>query len=393
MTNQPLKQLSDQHILPTYGRYPIAFTKGQGCRLWDADGKEYIDFMSGIGVTSVGHAHPAWIQAVTDQVQKLAHVSNLFYTEPGAKLAKRLCEISGGMAGLFFANSGAEANEGLIKTARKYSSDKYGEGRATIITLEGSFHGRTITTLAANGQEKFHHHFHPFTPGFRYVKPGDMQALEAQDGDVCAVLIETIQGEGGVMPLDAEYVQSLAKLCQERDWLLMVDEVQTGIGRTGKWFGYQHFNINPDAISFAKGIGGGLPFGGFMVSNKLHGTLGPGDHGSTYGGNPICAAAALAVLEIIEPLLPQIAANGEYICEKIKAMNLPQVLEVRGRGLMLGLKIKDTPPGEINAKLLESGLAALTAGTDILRFLPPLIIDKKDIDKGLEILHNALTNA
>jgi len=392
MTNQPLKNLSDQHILPTYARYPIAFSKGQGCRLWDADGKEYIDFMSGIGVISVGHAHPAWVNAVTTQAQNLAHVSNLFYTGPGAKLAKRLCEISG-LAGVFFSNSGAEANEGLIKTARKYSRDKYGEGRATILTLEGSFHGRTITTLAANGQEKFHHHFHPFTPGFRYVKPGDTQALEAQSDDVCALLIEVIQGEGGVMPLDAEYVQAAAQLCKQRDWLLMIDEVQTGIGRTGKWFGYQHFGVNPDAVSFAKGIGGGLPFGGFMLAKKLSKTLGPGDHGSTYGGNPICAAAALAVLDIIEPLLPQIAANGEYICEKIRAMNLPQVTEVRGRGLMLGLKIKDTLPGEINAKLLESGLAALTAGTDILRFLPPLVIEKSDIDKGLKILQNVLSCA
>ncbi|MCL2378851.1 MAG: aspartate aminotransferase family protein [Defluviitaleaceae bacterium] len=393
MTNQPLKHLSDQHILPTYARFPIAFTKGKGCRLWDADGKEYLDFMSGIGVTSVGHAHPAWIQAVTSQLQNLAHVSNLYYTEPGAKLAKRLCEISGNMTGIFFSNSGAEANEGLIKTARKYSRDKYGEGRATIITLEGSFHGRTITTLAATGQDKFHNHFHPFTPGFRYVKPGDMQAVQAQGDDVCAILIETIQGEGGVMPLDADYVHAIAELCQKRDWLLLVDEVQTGIGRTGKWFGYQHFNIMPDGISIAKGIGGGLPFGGFMVADKLRDTLGPGDHGSTYGGNPICAAAALAVLDIIEPLLAQIAANGEYICDKIKAMNLPQVAEVRGRGLMLGLKIKDQSPSEINAKLLESGLAALTAGTDILRFLPPLIIEKSDIDKGLKILHNVLGDA
>jgi len=392
MTNQTLKNQSDKHILPTYARYPVAFTKGQGCRLWDANGKEYIDFMSGIGVASIGHAHPEWIQAITSQAQNLAHVSNLFYTPPGAKLAERLCAISA-MAGVFFSNSGAEANEGLIKAARKYSNDKYGPGRSTIITLKESFHGRTITTLAANGQDKFHHHFHPFTPGFRHVAAGDMQALEAQGDDVCALLIETIQGEGGVNPLSAEYVEAAAKLCKERGWLLLVDEVQTGIGRTGKWFGYQHFDIKPDGISFAKGIAGGLPFGGFIVGDKLHGTLGPGDHGSTYGGNLICAAAALTVLDVLEPLLPQIAASGEYICEKIKAMSLPQIKEIRGYGLMLGLKIEGSPPGEINAKLLESGLAALTAGTDVLRFLPPLIIEKLDIDKGLEILHNTLVDA
>jgi len=390
MSNQHTQQMTNQHILHTYARNPVTFTKGRGCRLWDANGKEYIDFMSGIGVASVGHSHPAWIQAITDQVQDLAHVSNLFYTEPGAKLARRLCAISGGMAGVFFSNSGAEANEGLIKTARKYSRDKYGEGRATIITLEDSFHGRTITTLAATGQDKFHNHFHPFTQGFRHVPAGDMAALEAQGEDVCALLIEPIQGEGGVMPLDAEYVQAAAELCRKRDWLLLVDEVQTGIGRTGKWFGFQHFDIAPDGLSFAKGIAGGLPFGGFIVADKLCQTLGPGDHGSTYGGNLVCAAAALAVLDILEPLLPQISANGDYMRERIGAMNLEPVAEVRGRGLMIGIKIKNHPPATLNAKLLEAGLAALTAGTDILRFLPPLIIERDDIDAGLKIMQNIL---
>ena len=387
---KPLQSLYTQHILPTYARYPVAFTKGQGCRLWDADGKEYIDFMSGIGVTSIGHAHPLWVQAIADQAQKLAHVSNLFYTEPGAALAKRLCALTDTMTGVFFANSGAEANEGLIKTARKYSRDKYGEGRATIVTLEGSFHGRTITALAATGQDHFHNHFHPFTPGFRHVPPGDVQALEAQGDDVCALLIETIQGEGGVMPLDAEYVQAAAELCRKRDWLLLVDEVQTGIGRTGKWFGYQHFNVEPDGLSFAKGIGGGLPLGGFMVGERMRQTLGFGDHGTTYGGNLIACAAALVVLDILEPLLPQITANGEYIRKQVEDMNLPIFAGVRGNGLMIGIKIKGLPHGEVNKKLLESGLAALTAGKDILRFLPPLVIERNDIDAGLKILQNTL---
>jgi len=391
MTNQSLKQLSDQHILQTYGRNPIAFVKAQGCRLWDADGKEYIDFMSGIGVTSIGHAHPAWIQAIFDQAQALGHVSNLYYTAPAAELAQRLTSIAPGMAGVFFSNSGAEANEGLIKIARKYSRDQYGEGRATIITLEGSFHGRTITTLAATGQDKFHNHFHPFTPGFRHVPAGDMQALEAQGDDVCAFLIEPIQGEGGVMPLEAEYVQAAAELCRKRGWLLLVDEIQTGIGRTGKWFGYQHFNIQPDGLSFAKGIAGGLPLGGFMVANKLRTTLTPGDHATTYGGNPICCAAAIATLDVIKPLLPHVNEKGDYIRGKIKEMNLPMVAEIRGGGLMIGIKIKDHPPAAINAKLLEAGLAALTAGTDILRLLPPLNIEQKDVDAGLKIMHNVLS--
>ncbi|MCL2377480.1 MAG: aspartate aminotransferase family protein [Defluviitaleaceae bacterium] len=391
MSNQSLKHLSDQHILPTYGRFPIAFVRGEGCRLWDADGKEYIDFTSGIGVTSIGHAHPAWVAAIADQAAKLAHVSNLYYTEPGAKLAQRLCALADGMRGVFFSNSGAEANEGLIKVARKYSRDKYGEGRATIITLEGSFHGRTISTLAATGQEKFHQHFFPFTPGFKHVAPGDLAALEAQGDDVCALMLEPIQGEGGVMPLDADYVRAAAEICMKSDWLLLMDEVQTGIGRTGKWFGYQHFNILPDALSFAKGIAGGLPLGGFMVGEKLATTLGPGDHATTYGGNPICAAAALAVLDVVEDALPQVTEMGEYIRTQIQAMNASCIAQIRGRGLMIGAKIQGHAPGEINAKLLEAGLAALTAGTDILRILPPLTIEKKDIDAGLKIMHNVLS--
>jgi len=392
MINQALKQQSDQHILQTYGRFPIAFTKGEGSRLWDADGKEYIDFMSGIGVNSIGHAHPVWVNAIADQAATLSHVSNLYYTAPAAKLAQRLTQIADGMRGVFFANSGAESNEGMIKLARKYSKDKYGEGRHKIISLEGSFHGRTITTIAATGQEKFHHHFHPFTEGFIHVPPGDLAALESQGDDICALLIEPIQGEGGVMPLDAKYVQAAAELCQKRDWLLLIDEVQTGIGRTGKWFGYQHFNIQPDAISFAKGIAGGLPLGGFMVSEKLQNTLQPGDHATTYGANPVCCAAANVVLDVLEPQLSTVTQNGEYIRQQIQQMNHPAIEEVRGMGLMIGIKIKTHSPAAINAKLLDAGLAALTAGNDILRLLPPLTIEKKDIDAGLKIMHNILSS-
>jgi len=392
MTNQSLQTLSNQYILPTYARYPIAFTSGKGCHLYDADGKKYIDFMSGIGVTSIGHAHPAWVEAITNQAQSLAHVSNLFHTHPAAELAKRLCGLTNEMTGVFFSNSGAEANEGLIKTARKYSRDKYGDGRATILTLEGSFHGRTITTLAATGQDKFHNHFHPFTPGFKHIPPEDIAALESQGDDICALLIEPIQGEGGVMPLSAQYIKAAADICQKRDWLLLIDEIQTGIGRTGKWFGYQHFNVKPDGLSFAKGIAGGLPLGGFMVSDKLRQTLGYGDHATTYGGNPICCAAALVVLDSLNESFPQIINKGDYIQEKIKSMNLPCVSEVRGRGLMIGIKIKDHPPASISAKLLENGLAALTAGIDILRLLPPLVIERNDIDAGLKIMQNTLSS-
>ena len=388
---QDTKKQYDANVLPTYGRYPVTFVSGNGCRLQDDSGKEYIDFMSGIGVCSIGHAHPAWIGAITAQAGQLAHTSNLYYTEPGGKLAQRLCELSG-MSGAFFSNSGAESTEGLIKVARKYSKDKYGSGRHTILTLEDSFHGRTLAALTATGQDKFHHHFDPFMPGFRYVPAGDMDALKKQGDDICALLIEVIQGEGGVMPLDSDYVKQAAELCKERDWLLMIDEVQTGIGRTGRWFGFQDLEISPDAVSFAKGIAGGLPLGGFLVNKKLHNVLGPGDHATTYGGNLVCCAAALVTLDILESILPEVSEKGDYITKRIKAMNLPGVDSVRGKGLMIGVKIKEIPPGEINIKLLNAGLASLTAGTDVIRFLPPLIIDKSDIDAGLEIFENVMKN-
>jgi len=367
----------------------VAFVRGNGCRLYDTDGKEYIDFGSGYGVNAVGYAHPEWVAAVVTQAGTLAHISNLFYHEPGMKLVQKLCGLSG-LSAAFFANSGAEANEGLIKTARKYSRDKYGEGRATILTLTGSFHGRTITTLTATGQEQFHKHFHPFTPGFRHVPPGDMGALAGQADDVCAILLEPVQGEGGVWPLDVEYVKQVKMLCQKRDWLLLMDEVQTGIGRTGHWFGFQGLDVTPDALSFAKGIAGGMPLGGFLVGEKLRNVLNPGDHATTFGGNPLCCAAALATLDILEPVLSQVAPKGDAIRARIEAMNLPQIAGTRGKGLMIGLSVKDGAPRDWNAKLLEAGLVCLTAGSDALRFLPPLIIGDEDIEAGLAIFEKVM---
>ena len=265
MNSQEIKALTDQYILNTYGRFPVALDHGQGATLYDPEGNAYIDFASGIGVASLGYGDSDWAAAITAQAQKLGHSSNLFYTEPPAKLAQILCQRTG-MAGVFFANGGGEANEGMIKLARKYSFDKYGKGRATIITLNNSFHGRTITTLTATGQEVFHNYFFPFTEGFRYADANDIASLEAVAGDdVCAVMVELVQGEGGVLPLDKAYVQALSKLCAEKDWLLLVDEVQTGIGRTGTLFAFQQYGIRPDAVSFAKGIAGGLPMGGFLV--------------------------------------------------------------------------------------------------------------------------------
>ena len=321
---------------------------------------------------------------------KLGHISNLFYTEPCARLAKVLCQRAG-MSNVFFGNSGAEGNEGLIKLARKYSFDKYGKGRGTVLTLKQSFHGRTLNTLAATGQEVFHNYFFPFPDGFRYAAPTMDGVSEVAGHDVCAVLLELVQGESGVYPLDQGFVHDLAVLCAERDWLLLIDEVQTGIGRTGTLFCYQQYGILPDAVSFAKGIAGGLPMGGFLASDKCRDVLGPGTHGSTFGGNPVCAAAALAVLDVLdEDTISAATDKGRYIRNAIASMALPCLGATRGLGLMIGVEVKgDKTNKELAAKLIENGLLVLTAGP-ALRFLPPLTITQAEMDKGLEILEKTL---
>lgn len=391
MTTQALMDLDHQYVLQTYGRNPIAIDHGSNATLVSPEGKEYIDFAAGIGVLSVGTCNPVWQAAVKAQVDKLAHVSNLYYTEPYARLAEKLCTRSG-MAAAFFGNSGAEGNEGIIKLARKYSRDKYGPGRDTVITLNRSFHGRTITTLAATGQDVFHQYFFPFTEGFRQADP-DLASVQAAAGDdVAAILVELIQGEGGVNPLDKEFVQQLAALCAEKDWLLLVDEVQTGIGRTGTMFAFQQFGIQPDACSFAKGVAGGLPMGGFLVNEKCRNVLTPGTHASTFGGNPIAAAGGIAVQEILtDEMLEKVKEKGQYIRERLREMAIPCLGDVVGMGLMLGVEVKEGWTNkELCAKLNAAGLLALTAGAK-LRFLPPLTITKEEIDKGLDILQKTLS--
>lgn len=372
-------------LLNIYNRFPVTFVKGERNNLYDDSGKVYLDFASGIGVNAIGHAHPLWVEAVANQANHLAHVSNLYHTEPAVKLAAKLVEISG-LAGVFFANSGAEANEGLIKMARKYSQDKYGAGRHTIVTLEQSFHGRTITTLAATGQDKMHQYFDPFTDGFIHVPANDIGAIKALDEGICAVLLEPVQGEGGVLPLDKAYVQAVAKLCKERDWLLLFDEVQTGIGRTGSWFGFEHFDVLPDAISFAKGVGGGLPLGGFIVGKKCKDVLGLGDHGTTYGGNPIACAGALVVLEVIEDLLPEIEAKSKLIMDRLNAIK--GLSQVRGAGLMIGATVDESVGSvrDVVQQLLDKGLVALSAGVDVLRLLPPLTVTIEELEAGLALI-------
>lgn len=391
MDHKELVALDHQYTMQTYGRFDVDIDHGKGATLYDLAGKEYIDFSSGIGVNSIGYANEKWVAAITEQAKKLGHISNLFYSQPYAQLAKKLCERTG-MSAAFFGNSGAEANEGIIKMARKYSFDKYGKGRGTILTLKNSFHGRTITTLTATGQDVFHNYFFPFTDGFRYAEAGSIDAIQEVAGhDVCAVMLELVQGEGGVYPMDPEYVHDLAVLCAERDWLLLVDEVQTGVGRTGTLFAFQQYGIIPDGVSFAKGIAGGLPMGGFLVNERCRNVMGPGTHATTFGGNPICAAAAQVVLDTLdEDALAAVTEKGKYIRARIERMGLSSLGETRGLGLMIGVEVKGEESNKVlAARLIRHGLLVLTAGS-ALRLLPPLTITMAEIDKGLAILENTL---
>ncbi len=391
MTFEEIKALDEQYVMHSYGRFQVAIDHGKGATVWAVDGKEYIDFSAGIGVCSLGYGDPGWVEAVSTQAAKLGHISNLFYTEPYAKVAHKLC-VRTGMSNVMFGNSGAEANEAMIKLARKYSFDRYGKGRGTVITLHNSFHGRTITTLAATGQDKFHNYFFPFTEGFRYADANDLDSVEAVAGhDVCAVMMELVQGEGGVLPLDLEFVQKVAELCAKRDWLLLVDEVQSGMGRTGSLFAFQQYHIQPDVVSFAKGIAGGLPFGGIMANEKCREVFSPGTHGTTFGGNPVAAAAACHVLDRMDDaFLAQVKEKGAYLRQAIEAMELSCLGKTRGLGMMIGVDVVgEQTNSQLAAKLIESGLLILTAGPG-LRLLPPLTITQEEMDKGLSIMKAAL---
>lgn len=381
------KELDNQYVAHAYGRFDVALTKGQGSTLYDENGKKYIDFGSGIGVTAFGINDPVWTKAVEEQLHRVQHTSNLYYTAPCAKLAQLLCEKSG-MKKVFFGNSGAEANEGAIKFARKYSFDKYGAGRSTIITLVNSFHGRTITTLAATGQDSFHTMFDPFTPGFKYCPANDIEALKAAaTDDVCAVLFECVQGEGGVNNLSPTFVSAIAKLAKEKDILIAVDEVQTGNGRTGTYFAYQQYGITPDIVTTAKGLGGGLPIGAVLFGEKLQDTMTPGSHGSTFGGNPVVAAGACSIVERIDDdFLSEVQRKSEKI--RTALAKVKGVQSISGMGLMLGIET-DKPAGEVAKACLANGLLILTAKTK-LRLLPALNISDAELNEGLEILKGVL---
>ncbi len=389
-TSNEIKQLDSDYIAQTYGRFNLALSHGKSCQVWDFEGNEYLDFTSGIGVNSLGWADEDWLKAVVHQASSLAHTSNLFFTEPSSRLAKKLAEVSG-LKRVFFANSGAEANEGAIKTARKYSHDKYGKDRATVLTLVNSFHGRTISTLSATGQEVFHQHFFPFTKGFDHTPANELRALETRLGqkDVCAIILEVVQGEGGVCSLEHEYLQGVQALCHQYDVLLIIDEVQTGIGRTGTMFAYQQFGLTPDIITLAKGLGGGLPIGAFVLGEKVQDTLGKSDHGSTFGANPVSCAGANAVLaKIDDAFLAEIKRKGEKLQKALAA--LPKVKSVSGLGLMIGVEFEEgTKAADIVAKCIEKGVLFLTAKTK-LRLLPPLIINDEQIEKGIALLKEVL---
>ena len=379
-----VKEMDAAYVANTYKRFPVEIVSGQGSVVKDDQGREYIDLGSGIAVTSFGIGDEQWKQAVTDQMNKVQHMSNLYYTEPCAKLAQMLCQKTG-MKKVFFGNSGAEANECAIKAARKYAADKYGPERFTIVTLKNSFHGRTITTLAATGQDHYHELFRPLTPGFVHAAAEDMDELKAliAKQPVAAVMIECVQGEGGVIPLSQEYVKAVAALCKEQDILLIVDEVQTGNGRTGRLYAYMHYGIQPDIVSTAKGLGGGLPLGAALLGEKVEKVLGYGDHGSTFGGNPVCCAGALSVLSRLDDaFLTEVREKSAYLFNTFTGA--PGIEAVTGLGLMIGLKTQK-PAGQVVAECMNRGVLCLTA-KDKVRLLPALNIPMETLKQAAEII-------
>ncbi len=388
MTPQSTKELDQQYIMHTYGRYDVALAKGKGAVAYDEDGKRYIDVSSGIGVNSLGYCDEGWVQAITAQAQTIQHMSNYFYSAQPSQLAEKLCKLTN-MSKVCFGNSGAEANECAIKIARKYSFDKYGAERSEIITLRNSFHGRTVTTLSATGQDVFHNYFFPFTDGFSFVEAGDMDALKAAVTDkTCAVMLELIQGEGGVNILDKDYVKALADYCNDNDILVIIDEVQTGVARTGKLFAFQNYGVQPDLFTAAKGLGGGLPIGVCVCGEKLSGVMTPSTHGSTFGANPVVCAGANYVIDTVsdEAFLQEVREKGDYLEQQLRT--IPAVKNVRRMGLMVGIEIEQDAH-DIAAKCVQNGLLIITA-KDVLRMLPPLTITKENIDEAITILKNTL---
>ena len=382
-----IKAIDSQYVAGTYGRLPVEIVSGKGSIVKDVNGKEYIDMGSGIGVTAFGLCDDEWVKAVSEQLSKLQHMSNLYYTEPCARLAELLCKKTG-MSKVFFGNSGAEANECAIKVARKYAAEKKGDEYYKIITLQNSFHGRTLTTLAATGQDHFHRLFTPLTDGFIHVPANDIDALKAcvAENKVAAIMLECVQGEGGVLPVDREFISAAAEIAEKEDILLIIDEVQTGNGRTGKFYAYMHYGVSPDVVTTAKGLGGGLPIGACLMSKKVENVLGKGDHGSTYGGNPVCSAGAVNVVSRIDDaLLDEVAAKSKFIFDSLNGAE--GVESVSGLGLMIGIKTVK-PAAEVLSKCIENGVLCLTA-KDKVRLLPALNIPMDVLARAIDVIKKA----
>jgi predicted acetylornithine/succinylornithine family transaminase len=384
MDSQTLMMLSEKYIAHTYARYPILLVKGKGTRVWDLDGKEYLDFVSGLAVCNLGHCHPKVAKAIQNQAEKLIHVSNFYYIEPQIQLASLLCKNSFADK-VFFCNSGAEANEGALKLARKYAKEKMGKDRFEVITMERSFHGRTLATLTATAQEKFHKGYEPLMPGFKYVPFDDIKAVEnAIDSKTCAVMLEPIQGEGGVNCPSEGYLKSLREICNEKGLLLIFDEVQVGMGRTGKLFAYEHEGVEPDMLTLAKSLAGGVPIGALLIKKGIADSFMPGDHASTFGGNPLATAAGVAALTTIleEGMLENCQKMGDYFLLRLKEVKekIPFVKEVRGKGLILGVELM-MEGNPIVQEMMQRGILINCTMGNVLRFLPPLIVTKEEIDR------------
>jgi acetylornithine/N-succinyldiaminopimelate aminotransferase len=393
MTNAEIVNLTHAHLVNIYGCTPLAFARGQGSYLFDADGNRYLDLFCGLAVTSLGHGHPGVIRAIKDQADKLTHVSNVFHTEPTARLAQRLDDRFGGK--VFLCNSGAEANEAAIKLARRWGHE-HGGGRFEIISMLGSFHGRTLAALTATGQEKYHNGFFPLMPGFKLVPFDDLTATERAIGtDSVAVMVEPIQGEGGVVVPATDYLRRLRDLCDRRNLLLILDEIQVGIGRTGKFFAHQHAGIRPDILTLAKALGGGIPIGAMLAKPDIAASFTPGSHGTTFGGNPIACAAALAVVDALEKenVIANAASMGQYLIDQLRAVakSSDRIIDVRGLGMIIGIVVKGEAKPIVDACLAEKLIVNGTAG-NVVRLLPPLNLSREDADAALAILGRALTS-
>lgn len=393
MIEKEVMSMADKNIMNTYKRFPIVLTKGSGAKLWDINGKQYLDFAAGIAVCNLGHSHPQVIAAVKEQLEKLTHVSNLYYTQPQTQLAKMLIDNSFADK-VFFCNSGAEANEAAIKLARKYAHENMGPDKFELITMKDSFHGRTMATITATGQEKFQFGFTPLLEGFTYVPFNDLQALEAAiSGKTCGIMLEPIQGEGGVNIPDDNYLASVREICDRHGILLIIDEVQTGMGRTGKLFAYEHYGIKPDIMTLAKALANGIPAGAMLATDKIAKAFVPGNHASTFGGNPFAMAAANAVMKTIlqEGILENCRKVGDYFLSELRKLQQKHMIikEVRGKGLMIAAKL-DIETGDIVNECLRRGLLVISAGSKTLRFVPPLIISNQDVDCAIKVLDEVM---